>query len=256
MAKVIAFANQKGGVGKSTLTVQAAFFLKQNQRKKVLVIDIDSQGNTSESLLQGEPYRGTSSARLFDPELDELNIQDTPYGIDLIGTESNSSEGYDIESQGLDVITYPAQNIVDLKDEYDYILIDCPPSLGRKLLGGLVMADYVVCPIKLSGYAIGGVAGMVKSINAVRANYNSNLKYLGLVVNEYDDSASAKATLDYLKTDPACKLFAHMLHHRAPIDAATTMGIPVNEIRNGKRASEELNEVFKEMLKRIKLEEK
>lgn len=66
MGKVIAFANQKGGVGKSTLTVQAAFYLRKHRKKKVLVIDIDSQGNTTESLTQGQPYTATSSAALLN----------------------------------------------------------------------------------------------------------------------------------------------------------------------------------------------
>ena len=76
MGKVIAFANQKGGVGKSTLTVQAAFYLRKHRKKKVLVIDIDSQGNTTESLTQGQPYTATSSAALFEPNLEELGIFD------------------------------------------------------------------------------------------------------------------------------------------------------------------------------------
>ena len=252
MTKVIAFANQKGGVGKSTLTVQAAFYLRKIKKKKVLVIDIDSQGNTTESLKQGEPYEATSSASLFNPEISELAIDETPYDIDLIGSEQNSHEGYDIESRDFDVIKNPALHIDQLKDAYDYILVDCPPSLGRKLLGGLVMADYVVCPIKLSGYAIGGVSGMINTINAVTENYNPDLKFLGIVINEYDDSASAKATLDYLREQTDCKIFKAMLHHRAPIDAATTMGIPVSEIRNGKRSAEELHAVFEEILKLIK----
>ena len=116
MGKVIAFANQKGGVGKSTLTVQAAFYLRKHRKKKVLVIDIDSQGNTTESLTQGQPYTATSSAALFEPNLEELGIfDDTPYGVDLIGSEPNSNEGYDIESRELDVIRNPAANIQALK---------------------------------------------------------------------------------------------------------------------------------------------
>ena len=127
MGKVIAFANQKGGVGKSTLTVQAAFYLRKHRKKKVLVIDIDSQGNTTESLTQGQPYTATSSAALFEPNLEELGIfDDTPYGVDLIGSEQNSNEGYDIESRELDVIRNPAANIQAIKDAYDYILVDCP----------------------------------------------------------------------------------------------------------------------------------
>lgn len=253
MGKVIAFANQKGGVGKSTLTVQAAFYLRKHRKKKVLVIDIDSQGNTTESLTQGQPYTATSSAALFEPNLEELGIfDDTPYGVDLIGSEQNSNEGYDIESRELDVIRNPAANIQAIKDAYDYILVDCPPSLGRKLLGGLVMADYVVCPIKLSGYAVGGVSGMVNTIRAVQQNFNPSLKFLGVVVNEYDDSASAKSTLQYLVSETNCDIFNSKLRHRAPIDAATTMGIPVDEIRNGKCSYEELEAVYKEMLARIK----
>ena len=132
MGKVIAFANQKGGVGKSTLTVQAAFYLRKHRKKKVLVIDIDSQGNTTESLTQGQPYTATSSAALFEPNLEELGIfDDTPYGVDLIGSEPNSNEGYDIESRELDVIR-PGCNIQALKDAYDYILVDCPTFFGPK----------------------------------------------------------------------------------------------------------------------------
>ena len=83
-------------------------------------------------------------------------------------------------------------------------------------------------------------------------NFNPGLKFLGVVVNENDDSASAKSTLEYLVSETNCDIFNSKLRHRAPIDAATTMGIPVDEIRNGKRSYEELEAVYKEMLARIK----
>ena len=114
------------------------------------------------------------------------------------------------------------------------------------------MAVFVVCLIHLSGSSVGGGSGIVNTSLACQPKFNLILNCLVIVVNEYYDSASAKSMLQYLVSDTNCDIFISKLRHRAPIDAATTMGIPVDEIRNGKRSYEELEAVYKEMLARIK----
>lgn len=252
MTTVIAFANQKGGVGKTTIAVQFAYFLKLKKKKKVLFIDMDAQGNASSTLMgEEEMTTKTTSLNLFDDELAEgMDVQQTPYGIDLIGSVQ-SPEAYDVEALPLEQALNPKKWLEPILGNYDYVLIDCPPSLGRRLIGSLHFSDYVVCPIKLSGYAIAGLTGLFATIKEVQNSINSNLKVLGIPVNEYLGTATQRDELEALKDALPDTLFEARIQTRSPIDASSR-GLPVWRVRNGQRAAEELHALFREMLKRMR----
>lgn len=251
MGQIIAFANQKGGVGKSTMTVQGAFYYALRKGKKVLVVDMDAQANTTSTLLGENELTSTHSEKLFEESLEELSIQTTEFGIDLIGSSLTDDSGYDAEALPLELAGNPAKHLRKLRDRYDFIFLDCPPSLGRRLLSALLAADFVVSPVKLSGYAVSGLERLVTTMINVREQFNPHLQLLGLIINEFDGSVAHRKALQEVRDalDPSF-VFDAMLNHRPPIDTASR-GAPVWRIRNGQRAAEEIAAIFDELEMKI-----
>jgi chromosome partitioning protein len=183
--RVLAVVNQKGGVGKTTTTVNLATALAA-VNKKVLVIDFDPQGNASTGL--GIETRELTSYDLVlgDVTLEEVvqksevpNLHIVPATIDLSGAE--------IEMVSLMKREYRLKNALDKSVvNYDYILIDCPPSLGLLTLNALVAANAVLIPLQCEFYALEGLSHLIKTVELVRANLNPDLSIQGIVLTMYD----------------------------------------------------------------------
>ena len=252
MGQIIAFANQKGGVGKSTMTVQGAFYYALKKKKKVLVVDMDAQANSTSTLLGDDELTSTTSERLFEENLDEISMQTTESGIDLIGSNLVDNEGYDAEALPIEVAGNPAKHLETLRDKYDYIFLDCPPSLGRRLLSALLAADFVVSPVKLSGYAVEGLDRLFTTMISVKTQFNPKLQILGIIINDFDGSVAHQKALQEVREalDPSF-VFEAKLHHRPPVDLASR-GAPVWKIRNGQRAAEEIAAIFEELDRKIR----
>lgn len=259
MAKVIAFANQKGGVGKSTLCIQQTFFLAE-QGKRVLVIDMDGQGNTSSRLAPRIEHedgshevllKGTKAAELFQENLSKIEVLTCPCGADLIHTPKNDPDLFEMEAVPLDRAMNPAKNLHELIQQYEYVLIDCPPSLGRKLVAALVLATHVVCPVQLSGFAVDGVEGLLSTIIGVREAYNPHLEILGIVINNMGRSVNHDRALKQLKQTVPDLMFENIIMHRPPLDMATSEGVPVWSLRHGHVAAKETQAVLQEILRKV-----
>lgn len=140
MALTLAIANQKGGVGKTTIATQIAFDLALRRGKKVLYIDMDAQGNGTTVLKKGAEIEGSEAHDLFDTSLDIVEPQPSNYpGIDIIPTKSNSVISYSLEGLSDECIRDPRMQLDKIRDRYDVIVIDCPPNLGIKLKASLTM---------------------------------------------------------------------------------------------------------------------
>ena len=257
MTKIISFANQKGGVGKSTLCIQMTFFLLERGHK-VLVIDMDGQGNTSSRLAlnPGEneaTYYGTKTSKLFAKKTPKIEVMNCASGVDLIHTPKNDPELFEMEAIPLDQAVNPGRNLAPLLKEYDFVLIDCPPSLGRKLVAALTMSTHVVCPVQLSGFAVDGVEGLLNTIISVKNSLNPGINILGIIINNMNSRSSThkKAYLQ-LKSEIPDLVFKNLIGGRAPIDNATNLGIPVWKIRSGaaNAAAREVKAVLNEILER------
>lgn len=260
MVKVLAIANQKGGVGKSTLCIQAAFYLTLKLGKKVLVIDMDGQGNTTSRLAPRETYddgsfepilSGTKTSELFEDELDAIEVLKCPAGMDLIHTPKNDADLFEREAIPLYLAQNPGKNLAKLMLQYDYVLIDCPPSLGRTLIAALLMATHVVCPIKLSGFAVDGVEGLLRTIIGIKEGYNSKLEIAGIIINDMDRSVSHLNALRVLELSVPELMFENKIMHRSPLDAATTEGVPIWTLRYGHVATKEVESTLKELLRKV-----
>lgn len=272
VAKIIAFTNQKGGVGKTTLAVMTACWLAQHERKRVLVVDMDAQGSASSFFVGRKNLNGTKSDDLFYDELPDVKIQkvdlEQPYpiyfkkffpteelqaaaSVDLIGSGSVDGSGYDTESLPIELISNPAKHLHKLAANYDYVVLDCPPSLGRRLLATIIASDYVVCPMKLSGSALEGLQLLMYTIANMKKKFNPKLKILGFVVNEFRSIASNKMTLDELQASPLKQmLFETCIRHNAPTDMAMTKGTPLWCTASAFKAIEQFESLMNEFEKR------
>ena len=183
MAQMIAVVSGKCGVGKSTISCGLGCSLAR-LGKKVLLIDMDAQGNSTGTLLGDDAFDCTNSEELFEDELSNVRVQKTPRGIDLIGTQP-TAQAYDVEALPLEKVMNPQANLAGILPHYDFVIIDCPPTLGRRLTAALVLSDFVVSPQKLSGYAVDGITALFDTISQIQSGPNPDLQMLGIAVNEW-----------------------------------------------------------------------
>lgn len=266
MTKIISISNQKGGVGKSTLVIQLAFYLAEKEKgKRIAVIDLDGQGNTSSRLGPRETvngvtnvnFTGTRVVDLFDETLKApLSVTECPSGVHLFHSEKNDADLFEIESASLSASLNPKKHLHEyLNENYDYVIIDCPPSLGRKLIAALALSTHVLCPVQLSGFAVDGLEGLLGTIMTVKSQINPSLKIAGVLVNNMDRSVSQersyKGLAEALGESFKGVLFDNLIMHRAPIDQATSEGIAISSLNYGHVAAKEVKAVLDELMKRI-----
>lgn len=255
MTKIISFANQKGGVGKSTLCIQMAFYLGE-QNKKVLVIDFDPQGNTSSRLApkdtEGQPiFTGTSTTQLFNETCENIQPLACPSGVDLIYSLVNDADLAELETIDLEMALRPKENLQSTLNQYDYVLIDCPPSLGRKLVAALAFSTHVLCPVQLSGFAVDGVEGLLTTILGIQRSVNRKLKVVGVAINKMDTSVSHAKALGELESLIPDMLLKNIIKHRPPLDRATSEGVPIWSLSYGHVAAKEVKLLLNEILEKV-----
>ncbi len=187
MGKTIGIFNQKGGVGKTTTAINLAAGLGR-RNKKVLIIDLDPQGNATSGLgidkstLDNNIYdiiNGESKTSEGILDTNGKNVSLIPSGIELAGLE--------IELAHKDDWHYIIKNsIEEIKEDYDVVIIDCPPSLGILSIMALIASDYVLIPIQSEFYALEGTGQLLETIEMVKGNYNPDLEILGVVMVMHD----------------------------------------------------------------------
>ena len=190
MSKVIAIANQKGGVGKTTTAINLSACMSE-AGKKVLIIDLDPQGNTTSGF---GIDKTTVQNTVYELMLDECSIKDAIKEIDIDGVKnlyiipSNVNlAGAEIELLGINEKEYILKNAVDyIADDYDYIFIDCPPSLNMLTVNAMTTADSVLVPIQCEYYALEGISQLMHTIDLVQQRLNSKLTINGVVFTMYD----------------------------------------------------------------------
>mgnify|MGYP002580338626 CR=1 FL=1 len=187
MSEIMAIANQKGGVGKTTTTINLSAALAE-QGKKVLIIDMDPQGNTSSGLGIDKDELETTVYQLMigDNSFDECVQKDVFENLDVLAANVNLA-GIEIETMDMEDRNYILRDIIsEVEDKYDFIIIDCPPSLGLLNTNALTAADSILIPVQCEYYALEGVTQLLITIRLVQRTSNRNLKIEGILLTMFD----------------------------------------------------------------------
>ncbi len=231
MGKIIAISNQKGGVGKTTTAINLASCLA-NYDKKILLIDLDPQGNCSRgvgidsSLMKYTVFNFLIQDVPFEKIVRKTNIKNVrllPANLDLAACEVKMRELGKLSS-----LSNLKEAIDQIKDKYDYILIDCPPSLGFLSLNALTASNQVIIPVQCEYFAMEAIAQVLAAINNIRMTSNPQLEILGFLLTMYDNRnrLSTEVTSEVMSTFKE-KTFATRIPRNITIAESQALGLPI-----------------------------
>jgi chromosome partitioning protein len=255
LGKVLALANQKGGVGKTTTAVNVACNLAE-RGYRVLLIDLDPQGNATSSVgLDKRALDGTIYDLLVDGvDAEEIVVRDVRPQLDLIGA-NHLLAGAEIE---LTSLTRPQMRLdaalTPIRDLYDVILIDCPPSLGLLTVNGLVAADEVMIPVQCEYLALEGLTQLINTVDLVKRGLNRRLDILGLVMTMYDSRTrlAGDVVRDVARLFPN-RIFRTIVPRTVRLAEAPSHGRSIFEYDPGSRGAEAYRELGEEVAQRLGL---
>ena len=230
MGRIIAIANQKGGVGKTTTSINLSSCIAA-KGKKVLVVDIDPQGNTTSGygIEKNDLDNTIYELMLGDCSIEDCIIKDVIENISILPSNVNLAAA-EIELIGVDKKEYILKNEIDwVKDRYDYIIIDCPPSLSLLTVNAMTTADSVLVPIQCEYYALEGLSQLIHTVNLVKERLNPNLEMEGVVFTMYDSRTNLSAqVVENVKSHLNQKVYRTVIPRNIRLAEAPSHGQPIN----------------------------
>ena len=252
MAKIISFANQKGGVGKTTsaINIAAAIGLKG---KKTLLLDCDPQGNASSGV---GIRRNRIGATTYDILIGRARAEDaiikTEYKNLSVLPSSMPLAAAELELADLEDRAFRLKNALEsVKNDYDYIFIDCPPSLGMLTINALTASDGVIVPMQCEYFSLEGLTQILSTVKQVKRLYNPDLSLTGILITMHNGRLNLSVQgLDELKKHYADKLFSTPISRNVRLSEAPSFGMPIQYYDKYSKGSSAYDDIAAELLER------
>ncbi len=253
MGKVISIANQKGGVGKTTTTINLSAALAE-KGKRILIIDIDPQGNTSSGFGVDKNQRENTVYELIlgYSSINEAIVHNVIPNLDLIPSNVNlaGAEIELIDKSHKEAILKKELDFV--QEDYDYILIDCPPSLNVLTVNAMVASDAVLVPIQCEFYALEGLSQLIHTINLVRERLNPKLDIEGIVFTMYDSRTNlSQQVVENVREHVTQKIYNTMIPRNVRLAEAPSYGEPITVYDSKSVGAESYRALAEEFLQKI-----
>ena len=252
MRRTIAIANQKGGVGKTTTAINLSACLAE-KGKKVLAVDMDPQGNMTSGLgVDKDSVENTIYNLIIgEAKMEEVLIKDVLENLDIIPTNIDLS-GAEIELLDVEEKEYIVRNEIDkIKDNYDFIIIDCPPSLSMLTINAMTTADSVLVPIQCEYYALEGLSQLMHTIDLVQQRLNPNLLIEGVVFTMYDVRTNlSNQVVENVRNNLDAKIYDTLIPRNIRLAEAPSYGLPINLYDSKSAGAESYRLLAKEVIDR------
>ena len=254
MGKIIAIANQKGGVGKTTTSINLSAALAE-KGKKVLVIDSDPQGNTTSGfgIEKNELENSIYELLLGDCSVEECVIKRENTRLSILPANVN------LAAAEVELIDAPSKEFIlkreidYIKDRYDYIIIDCPPSLSLLTINALTTADSVLVPIQCEYYALEGLSQLIYTVNLVKSRLNPELDMEGVVFTMYDSRTNlSEDVVQNVRSVLKQHIFDTIIPRNIRLAEAPSRGLPINEYDARSAGAEAYASLAKELIRKNK----
>lgn len=231
MGRIIAIANQKGGVGKTTTAINLSACLAE-KGKKVLAIDMDPQGNMTSGLgVDKDSVEKTVYDLIIgEAQIEEIICKEVLENLEVLPTNIDLSAA-EIELIGIENKEYIIKNEVEkVKENYDFIIIDCPPSLSMLTINAMTTADSVLVPIQCEYYALEGLSQLIHTIELVKERLNSNLEIEGVVFTMYDARTNLSLqVVENVKDNLNQNIYKTIIPRNIRLAEAPSYGMPINQ---------------------------
>ena len=252
MGRIIAIANQKGGVGKTTTSINLSASLAA-KGKKVLMIDTDPQGNATSGFgIDKNDLEDT----IYELILGECSVQDCIIkdvipGVSILPSNVNLAAA-EIELIGVDKKEYILKKEIDwVKDSYDFIIIDCPPSLSMLTVNAMTTADSVLVPIQCEYYALEGLSQLIHTVNLVKERLNPELDMEGVVFTMFDSRTNlSNQVVENVKNNLQQNVYKTIIQRNIRLAEAPSYGIPINMYDSKSAGAESYRNLAKEIIDR------
>ena len=252
MSEIMAIANQKGGVGKTTTTINLSAALAE-QGKRVLIIDMDPQGNTSSGLGIDKDELETTVYQLMigDNSFDECVQKDVFENLDVLAANVNLA-GIEIETMDMEDRNYILRDIIsEVEDKYDFIIIDCPPSLNTLTINSMTTADSVLVPIQCEYYALEGLSQLIYTINLVKDRLNPKLTINGVVFTMYDGRTNlSMQVIENVRNNLNQTIYDTIIPRGVRLAEAPSHGLPITQYVNRSTGAKAYMALAKEVIER------
>ena len=252
MGRTIVIANQKGGVGKTTTAINLSASLAEAE-KKVLVIDIDPQGNTTSGfgIEKDEQENTIYELLLGECEIEECMIVTEFDDLTIIPSNVNLAAA-EIELVGIEEKEYILKKALDkVRDKYNFIIIDCPPSLSMLTINAMCAADTVLVPIQCEYYALEGLTQLIHTINLVKERLNPELEMEGVVFTMYDARTNLSLqVVENVKNNLNQEIYKTIIPRNVRLAEAPSHGMPVNKYDSKSTGAESYRLLAEEVIHR------